>query len=309
MPSLALTISREPGEGPETGAYRYQFDKEEILVGRDPATDVRLPHSSVSLVHLRLRWRQGAWYAEDADSTNGTFLNGRRLTPGERGLAAEGSRLTAGPFVLHLGGEPQQPTAPEDTARFARQMVLEILGAMEEQRHPSLQVDNGPERGQLLQISTADAALVVGRGAEADLRISDADASRRHVELTFSGGAVVARDLDSKNGTLLNDLPLDAARPLDQDDVLVIGQTRLRFSDPAERYLQGLQEEREEQEGLLEAPAARGAGSEGVATPPDLAASPELATPLRPARSDWLIWVVAALVILGAAGAILYLVL
>ena len=175
---------------------------------------------------------------------------------------------------------------------------------MEEQRHPSLQVDNGPERGQLLQISAAGAALIVGRGEEADLRISDADASRRHVELTCSGGAVVARDLDSKNGTLLNDLPLDAARPLDQDDVLVIGQTRLHFSDPAERYLQGLQEEREEQEELQEeAPTAQGAGSEGVAAPP------ELATPQRPARSDWLIWVVAVLVILGAAGVILYLVL
>jgi pSer/pThr/pTyr-binding forkhead associated (FHA) protein len=48
-------------------------------VGRGDGCAIRLQDTYVSQVHARLSGRDGAWYAEDLGSTNGTFLNDRRL--------------------------------------------------------------------------------------------------------------------------------------------------------------------------------------------------------------------------------------
>ena len=49
-----------------------------------------------------------------------------------------------------------------------------------------------------------DDGLVVGRGAEADLRINDPGISRRHAEFRLDGRQVKVADLGSTNGTLVD---------------------------------------------------------------------------------------------------------
>lgn len=48
-------------------------------VGRGDGCAIRLRDTYVSQVHARLSDRGGAWYVEDVGSTNGTFLNDRRV--------------------------------------------------------------------------------------------------------------------------------------------------------------------------------------------------------------------------------------
>ncbi|MDB4945819.1 MAG: hypothetical protein JWP97_5353 [Labilithrix sp.] len=45
------------------------------------------------------------------------------------------------------------------------------------------------------------ATLVIGRGAEADIRVDSPKASRRHAQVTLSSGHVLVEDLGSRNGT------------------------------------------------------------------------------------------------------------
>jgi pSer/pThr/pTyr-binding forkhead associated (FHA) protein len=45
---------------------------------------------------------------------------------------------------------------------------------------------------------------LIGRGAEADVRIDDRRASRRHASIFYSGSEFRIRDEGSANGTLLN---------------------------------------------------------------------------------------------------------
>ncbi len=47
-------------------------------------------------------------------------------------------------------------------------------------------------------------SLVIGRDASADLRIADAQASRRHVRVSVRPGVLVVEDLGSRNGTRVN---------------------------------------------------------------------------------------------------------
>ncbi|MBV9263008.1 MAG: FHA domain-containing protein, partial [Candidatus Eremiobacteraeota bacterium] len=50
------------------------------VVGRDRSADVVVRDAEVSRRHLRFESREGVVYVEDLKTTNGSFLNGRRLT-------------------------------------------------------------------------------------------------------------------------------------------------------------------------------------------------------------------------------------
>lgn len=51
-----------------------------LRIGRDPANGLRLSHDTVSRVHAELRHQGGLWVLRDLGSTNGTTVNGRRVT-------------------------------------------------------------------------------------------------------------------------------------------------------------------------------------------------------------------------------------
>ena len=49
------------------------------LLGRDPASDIKVDDDFVSAQHLRLLHGPSGWAAQDLNATNGTRLNGTRL--------------------------------------------------------------------------------------------------------------------------------------------------------------------------------------------------------------------------------------
>ena len=67
---------------------------------------------------------------------------------------------------------------------------------------------------------------VIGRGAEADLQLTDTGVSRRHAELRVVAGALEVHDLGSTNGTYVNGRRVQAASLRDGDRVTV-GTTEL----------------------------------------------------------------------------------
>jgi DNA-binding NtrC family response regulator len=65
-------------------------------------------------------------------------------------------------------------------------------------------------------------SVLIGRGDDADLRLQDAAASRRHARITIADGEARITDLDSHNGTKVNGETITSARPLSSGDVISI---------------------------------------------------------------------------------------
>ncbi len=93
--------------GPKVGKT-YPLIKSEMIIGRESATDVVIKDPEVSRKHARV-YTQGAYYVlEDLGSTNGTSVNGQRISGGH--TLQPGEVITLGEkivLVFELISEPQ----------------------------------------------------------------------------------------------------------------------------------------------------------------------------------------------------------
>lgn len=72
--------------GPTPGAV-YALEGDQLTIGRDSSNEIAINDAEVSRHHARLTFQGGKFVLEDLGSTNGTFVNGQRLS-GPRVLKA-----------------------------------------------------------------------------------------------------------------------------------------------------------------------------------------------------------------------------
>ena len=74
-PLYTVVISEKGG-----AERREVFDRTELSVGRVQGNDLMLQKGNVSKRHARLLYRDGRFIVTDLKSTNGTYVNGRKIT-------------------------------------------------------------------------------------------------------------------------------------------------------------------------------------------------------------------------------------
>jgi VWFA-related protein len=73
--------------------------------------------------------------------------------------------------------------------------------------------------------------LVIGREGNCDVALTgDKEVSRNHCELTLEDEAIRIADLGSKNGTLVNGVPISGSHQLKNDDLILVGKTEMRLT-------------------------------------------------------------------------------
>jgi len=83
-------------------------------------------------------------------------------------------------------------------------------------------------RGEEQVLHLTHSVTVLGRAAEADLRLNDPGVSRRHAEIRLENGQFVLVDLGSTNGVRVNESPV-TRRQLMPGDRIELGSTTLVF--------------------------------------------------------------------------------
>jgi transcriptional regulator with GAF, ATPase, and Fis domain len=92
--------------------------------------------------------------------------------------------------------------------------------------HPKLIALLGPLRGRNFDLSGKK--NVIGRLTSNAICIPDQSVSRQHCVLEAEGDRVTLRDLDSRNGTLVNGIPV-MNRPLEDGDLIEVGDSQFLF--------------------------------------------------------------------------------
>ncbi|HON50896.1 MAG TPA: SpoIIE family protein phosphatase [Candidatus Sumerlaeota bacterium] len=95
-----------------------------------------------------------------------------------------------------------------------------------------LVIESGADVGMVFPI--INLTVSIGRSVSNSIQIIDRKVSRHHAEIFFKDSAYYFRDLDSKNGSLINGKPFTSEMPLVSGTQLTLGDTILVFESGPE---------------------------------------------------------------------------
>jgi len=166
-------------------------------VGREG--DVLFADPRVSRKHAQIKSENGVMSIEDIGSTNGTFLNGARLQPGESKAINPGDTVSFGGLELKLS-LPGQAGA---TNILQSNKTAAMNAAPQVEAPPAVLVGEGQEFPLKKGVNT------FGRKSANDVQIADPYVSGKHGEIEIAEEGIYLTDTGSTNGTMLNDAKLN----------------------------------------------------------------------------------------------------
>ena len=106
---------------------------------------------------------------------------------------------------------------------------VEITRELSQSTSPVLIVIRGIPQGKRFVLE-GPSTFVVGRGKGSDIQVDDANVSRQHAQITVDGDVIQVADMDSRNGTYVNDEPIGSEKvTLAKEDMIRIGHTILKY--------------------------------------------------------------------------------
>jgi two-component system, cell cycle response regulator len=121
--------------------------------------------------------------------------------------------------------KPRREAGEPTKTRTAVSVVSKISGRPVS-KDAALVVLYGDDLGRRYMLARVE--TIIGRSSKSDIPVNQESVSRRHAKLSHTGRAVVIRDLESTNGTLVNDERV-AEYELRNGDLVKIGRTIFKF--------------------------------------------------------------------------------
>ena len=236
MPKLTLVQDRKT-------VQIYDLDQPVIRIGRVPGMDIQIDDVSISRRQAEIQQDGDRWVVRDIGSSNGTFVNGERLT-GDRKLQA-GDEISIGQFSLFFerGIASYQPRSREaakeaprpapvprvagpadSTAYLAPEEIEKIEREAAQKRQAHLIWEVGATRAT--HYLAADGGALIGRSEMCDLRVPKGP--RQHLLVIRVGDGFEARNLSFWRRMRVRGQVTARAR-LQTGDVIEMGPLRLTF--------------------------------------------------------------------------------
>jgi pSer/pThr/pTyr-binding forkhead associated (FHA) protein len=96
----------------DTQSLTYSLPKSSISIGAASGNNVIINVNSVSRSHLKLIKEGQSWFVEDQGSTNGSYLNGRKISSGSKELLRPNEFVRLGDKVfIMLVSSAEKPQA------------------------------------------------------------------------------------------------------------------------------------------------------------------------------------------------------
>jgi SulP family sulfate permease len=112
-------VNRLTVQGIDGARKDYALDDGTLVIGRDPDSSIFLKDSQVSWKHAALICTQGGCVIEDLGSTNGTFIDTKRI---QRHVLRQGDKVEIGPYELTV----QTLRAPSPTSASERTLFAAV---------------------------------------------------------------------------------------------------------------------------------------------------------------------------------------
>jgi len=183
----------------------------ELIIGRSARCDWPMPKEDnlASSKHVSLTAKGKTIHLKDLESTNGTFNNGKRITAKK---LAEGDKIGIGSCILYV-----VPDRGSSKKQYSELLIL-----------------SGKEHGKKKKL--VPPKFTIGSDPASNLVFLDMLISRNHAQIAIHDDDLCwITDLNSKNGTSVNGVPLrgDKERLLKDGDKISFSQMEVEFHDGA----------------------------------------------------------------------------
>ncbi len=233
---------RRPGGGATAGAGArlrvvsddrqgrdYPLGAARLTIGRGVNNDIVTADPRASRLHAEIHpaGPGGPFVLVDPGSTNGTLVNGRRVTRVE---LRDGDRIAIGDFhlVFRQDGAPAPDTLAPDTAGYRPPAPGRTATAPPAPGGTAVALAALPDVVPL----AGRPAVTVGRDPANDVVLDHPQISRRHARLEpLPDGRLAVADLNSTNGTFVDGLQVRGAATAGPGAVLTFGPFRLLYQD------------------------------------------------------------------------------
>jgi pSer/pThr/pTyr-binding forkhead associated (FHA) protein len=185
---------------------------------------VVLRRTHVSRNHAAITWREGTFTISDLGSTNGTLVDGERVT--QPRVLQEGNVITLPGVDLNFY-EAQQP---EPEVEEEDDDVHVTLTVPADAGRPRLIITAGAQEGR--EIPLRAGRMLIGRETakfDWDIALQDRAISRPHAEIEWQDEVCKLTDLESANGTVVNGQRIAEPTTLQDADVVELGEITLLF--------------------------------------------------------------------------------
>ncbi len=159
-------------------------------IGSASDNNLVLQDEGIAPLHARLITTANKVFLKDNNSIGGCYVNGQRITQKE---VLPGDWIRLGNTELEV---MDPSTESEPTVGGADEWRLIADGSSLSGRNFNV-LPHGP--------------TIIGRSSQCDIVIPGSHLSRQHAELKVQKGSLLVKDLDSVNGTYLNDQPITTA--------------------------------------------------------------------------------------------------
>lgn len=203
--------------GPDVGV-EYPLQGETLTIGRGRRNDIIIQDNEVSRTHCRLMRVLDDYEIHDLESTNGTFVNGQRITGT--------GWLLSGRSVVELGDSITLEYVPSEIEPVKTAGATKMLRSIAEIPYYLVIEQKSMPQPEVYLLDRLEISM--GREVDNDIVLAEPEVSRHHLRLMLTEDGYAIEDLNTMNGTLLNDKRLVQVRSLRPGDLVKIG-TNLRM--------------------------------------------------------------------------------
>jgi pSer/pThr/pTyr-binding forkhead associated (FHA) protein len=195
------------------------------LIGREVDNDIILNDERISRHHAEIRMDHSVAVLRDYGSMNGTRINKQPViqpTPLKVGDILElGMRRYRFSLLDGAAAYEVETSKMPGASGVNRKQTLPPVGP------PALVAVNGAAEGSRWDL--LEPVNSIGRDPTCQIQLPDTTVSRRHAQVVRQTDGYYASDLESINGTKVNEDDLKAPRRLIHGDLLHLGTVALRF--------------------------------------------------------------------------------
>ena len=211
---------------------RRLLKKHRYTIGRGESNDLILNDPAASREHAVLEEKGDKFYIEDRKSKNGTLLNGQRVVTQ---ALSDGDKIQIGEYriLFVTKTNPDVMKAETPLAELDTTMILSDLQILPREPHEPvrpkllvLEIVNGDQAGKRFELSKK---MILGR-SKADIALQDVKVSRQHASIEETTGGYLYRDLNSTNGSYINDAFIQS-KLLTPGDIIRVGETMIRVAE------------------------------------------------------------------------------